>query len=114
MTPEGDVKEKIKLLLDEHDIVSAKEAILVGPGDKGWYFMPVSNGMGVTGIPDFLGHYKGRFFSIEAKATGKRPTKLQAFQIRAIDLTGGKHFTITGDLSGLRLWLSALEKGGSL
>jgi len=34
--------------------------------------MPVQNGMGVVGIPDFIVCWQGRFFAIETKAPGKR------------------------------------------
>lgn len=39
--------------------------------------MPVSNGMGVHGIPDFVCCWNGLFFSIEAKAPGGTTTANQ-------------------------------------
>lgn len=57
-TPEGKVKDEIKAFLDSL-------------GAECWYFMPMMMGYGRKGIPDFIGCYKGRFFSIEAKAPGK-------------------------------------------
>lgn len=57
MTPEGRVKHAVKQELKRRDI---------------WYFMPVSNGMGQVGIPDFICCHKGRFVAIETKAPGKR------------------------------------------
>ncbi len=36
-----------------------------------WWFMPSMMGYGRKGIPDFIGCYKGAFFSIEAKAHAK-------------------------------------------
>lgn len=68
MTPEGKVKEKTKKFL--------KDA-------KAFYYMPVQNGMGVTGIPDLIacvpvevtldmvGSKIGVFVGIETKAPGK-------------------------------------------
>lgn len=56
-TPEGRVKNEIKKYLKS-----------IGA----WYFMPVSNGMGQTGIPDIICCYKGVFVAIEAKAPGKK------------------------------------------
>jgi hypothetical protein len=55
-TPEGKVKLAIKKILDKHEA---------------WFFMPVQNGMGKVGIPDFVCCYKGHFLGIEAKAPGK-------------------------------------------
>ena len=59
MTPEARVKDKVKKLLN------ARGA---------WFYMPVQNGMGKVGIPDFVGVYKGLFFAVETKAPNKTPT----------------------------------------
>jgi hypothetical protein len=56
-TPEGKVKAGVKKILKERGI---------------WYFMPMQNGFGVVGIPDFICCWKGMFFAIETKAPGKR------------------------------------------
>ena len=79
MTPEGRVKAGIKKLL-----------ITLGA----WFYMPVSNGMGVAGIPDFIVCWKGWFIAIECKAPGKQApvdmlTANQARQIKAINAAGG-------------------------
>jgi hypothetical protein len=72
MTPEGKVKAAIKRKLIEHGI---------------WFYMPIQNGMGVTGIPDFICCWDGRFLAIEAKAPGKR-ANLSANQERVIAMIG--------------------------
>lgn len=71
MTPEGRVKSDIRKWLKARQI---------------WYYMPVSNGMGVVGIPDFICCWNGRFLAIEAKAPGKRgnTTPNQDARIREI------------------------------
>lgn len=77
MTPEGRVKQAIKRWL-------------VARG--AWFYMPVSNGMGVHGIPDFVCCLPGgRFLGIEAKAPGKRSstTPLQRHQIESIRAANG-------------------------
>lgn len=56
-TPEGRVKIAVKKYL------AAKGA---------YYYMPMSNGMGRVGAPDFIVCYQGRFVGIETKAPGKR------------------------------------------
>jgi hypothetical protein len=61
-TPEGRLKQQVKKVLDKHGV---------------WYYMPVQNGMGVTGIPDFVCCDEGRFLGIETKAAGKNPTPNQ-------------------------------------
>lgn len=39
--------------------------------------MPIQNGMGRVGIPDFVCCHHGRFMGIEAKAPGAKPTPNQ-------------------------------------
>jgi hypothetical protein len=56
MTPEGKVKKAIKAYFKE-----------IGA----WYYMPMSNGMGRVGCPDFIVCYRGLFFAFETKAPGK-------------------------------------------
>ena len=70
MTPEGAVKEAVKKLLKSRDI---------------WYYLPVSNGMGQHGIPDFICCVPpmGKFLAIETKAPGKLRT-VTPLQERAI------------------------------
>lgn len=107
-TPEGKVKEAVKKLLETHGVMSAKDAHRFTRACRGWYYMPVQNGMGVTSIPDFVGHYNGKFFAIETKAPGKKPTKLQEYQLEAIKISGAKSFVIDCDTKMLDLveWLS--------
>lgn len=55
-----------------------------------WYFMPVSNGMGVHGIPDFMGTYYGTTFGIETKKDNKtEPTANQRERMQEINDAGG-------------------------
>lgn len=75
-TPEGRVKEAVKKWLKARDI---------------WYYMPVQNGMGVVGIPDFVCCWDGQFFAIETKAPGKRndTTPNQKLRLAEIADAGG-------------------------
>lgn len=59
MGPEERVKHAVKKLLNERGV---------------WFYMPVQNGMGVVGIPDFICCYKGAFMAIETKRPNKTPT----------------------------------------
>lgn len=107
-TPEGLVKDKVKKLLAAYGIFPASKAGAFPELACGWYYMPTQAGLGVKGIPDFMGHYQGKFFSIEAKAPGKVPTGFQSLQIEAIRTSGGAVFVIDGDTSEFETWL----KGG--
>lgn len=76
MTPEGRVKEAVKRVLKKHGV---------------WYFLPVSNGMGSMGIPDFICCYRGSFVAIETKAPGKlkNTTPNQDRVLKEISQNGG-------------------------
>lgn len=110
-TPEGDVKKVIKSYLEMIGCIPASRAVIASANHCGYYFMPVSNGMGVHGIPDFIGHYKGRFFAIEAKVAKKDPTALQQHQLSAINISGGESFVVRGldDLDELRDFVSRAD-----
>ena len=75
-TPEGRVKDAVKKWL------KARGA---------WYYMPVQNGMGVVGIPDFICCWNGKFLAIETKAPGKRAnvSANQANRIKEIQSARG-------------------------
>ena len=90
MTPEGKVKEAVKKVLKQFGA---------------WYFMPVSNGYGKHGIPDFIGVLKGRFFAIETKAPGGVPTPRQEIQIAEIQVAEGRAFVVAGDTATLEMWM---------
>jgi hypothetical protein len=42
-----------------------------------------------AGIPDFVGCYRGRWFSIELKKEGEKPTPLQVSELMKIRSAGG-------------------------
>lgn len=90
MTPEGKVKLDIKKWLHDRGFIRAgsKEEDWPSP-ILGWYYMPMQNGMGVHGIPDFICCYRGKFISIEAKAPGKEPTENQKDRGSEIQLAAG-------------------------
>lgn len=93
MTPEGRVKAQVKKWLKERNI---------------FYFMPVSNGMGQVGIPDFICCVNGMFLGIETKAPGKRgnTTANQDRVIMEIHKSGGAAVVIddVSQLEELETW----------
>lgn len=94
-TPEGVVKDGIKKFLK----------------DRGaWFFMPVSNGMGQVGIPDFIICYRGLFVAIEAKAPGKKATTTPN-QRRVIDeILGADGFAfVVDDPSELEVVFNSID-----
>jgi hypothetical protein len=72
MKNEKDVKKAVKKVLDGY-----KEAGM-------WYFMPPANGYGRSGIPDFIGCYKGNMFGVETKFGKNEPTANQVREIHGI------------------------------
>lgn len=82
-TPEGEIKLKIKDVLDE-----------LGA----YWFMPVPTGYGKRTL-DFLCCHRGYFFAIEAKRPGKEETKFQAITAGEMRAAGGTVFLVNDDTS---------------
>lgn len=91
MTPEGVVKNAVKKLLTQHEV---------------YYHMPVTNGMGKPTL-DFICCHEGRFFAIETKAAGGKPTLRQQATIIEMQKAKGPAFIVDGpeSLSVLEDWL---------
>lgn len=93
LTPEGKVKRHVSQILKRAEEV--------------YYFMPVQTGYGSPTL-DYLGSSRGRAFSIETKAPGKKPTVRQLAIMREMEKAGMKVFVIAGnpeEYEALRLWL---------
>lgn len=78
-TPEGKVKKQVRLVLDK-----------LGA----YYVMPVTNGFGKQGAPDFLVCLKGKFIGIECKAGKGKTTALQELNLAHIQKAGGDAYVI--------------------
>lgn len=74
--PESYEKEAIKKFLDS-----------LGP--ECWHYAPYMKGFGKNGVPDRVGCFKGRFFSIEVKREGPKPTPIQIRRMEEISKAGG-------------------------
>ena len=78
-TPENRIKKMGIALLDEYNV----------------FHYPASAGpYSVAGIPDRVGCFYGRFFGIEFKAPGKKPTALQLMRRDQIVAAGGEWFLV--------------------
>jgi hypothetical protein len=84
MTPEGKTKNKIKKLLAQHP--------------EAYVYMPVPSGYGMVSL-DFLICYRGQFVAIEAKAPGKKPTKLQELTMENMRKAGAVTFVVSDELT---------------
>lgn len=84
-TPEGRVKSLVREILDNTPFC--------------WYFMPVQNGMGQSGIPDFICCVRGKLLGIETKSkySSRKLTALQAKQIRLINEAQGVALMVNED-----------------
>jgi len=111
-TPEGEVKDMIKqrlALLGSHP--AGSKMWETGKATS-WYYMPVQNGMGVSGIPDFIGCHYGMFWSIEAKAPGKQPNPNQAQRMHEIRATAGQSWTVDceDDMEEIVQWMYQVRR----
>lgn len=95
-TPESYEKADIKKFLDS-----------LGP-DRCWYFSPMMNGYGKSGVPDIMGSLCGACFGIEIKRPGKSPTAIQHKRMNEIARTNGLAFAGTAEvvIAALREWLA--------
>jgi hypothetical protein len=97
--PEARVKAKLRKLLGEYTGIYA--------------YWPVPFGYGRTTL-DVLGCYRGKFFSCETKAEGKKPTLRQQGELEHIAKAMGKPFVISGtdspEFDALRCWLDELTR----
>ena len=109
-TPEREVKDAIKALLALHKIYPSSKAGAFPEDAQGWYYFAVQGIMSVKGVPDIIGHYRGVFFAVEAKALGKKPTGFQALQIAAIKQSGGFVCVVDGpeSLKLFETWLKSI------
>lgn len=97
-TSEGRIKLAVKEILRNHGA---------------YWHMPVQNGMGAPTL-DFICCFKGRYFAIETKAPGKKPTPRQEITISEIEKAGGRVFVIDGDYSELEEWLNPKKDDGGM
>jgi hypothetical protein len=95
VTPEGKIKTKVKKVLQEFGC---------------WNYWPVPSGYGRRTV-DALCLSNRRFFAIEVKRPGAKPTKNQEQELYNIKACGGTTFVIDCDegINDLRTWLEGLH-----
>jgi Holliday junction resolvase len=81
-TPEGEIKDQVRKVLDEMGA---------------YYFFPAANGYGRTGIPDVIACIGGHFVGIECKAESKQPTALQQRELDNIEKAEGTGVLVNAD-----------------
>jgi hypothetical protein len=94
LTPEGRVKNAVKKILKRHAV---------------YYEMHVPYGYGSPSL-DFTGCCAGRFFAVETKAPGEKPTQRQQITIEKMMAAGAAVFVIDGSPDTLMVfeeWLQA-------
>lgn len=97
LTPEKKVKDKVK-------------KVLVDAG--AYYFMPGTHGFGASGVPDIVGCYQSKFFGIECKAGGNKPTALQLRNLSHITTAGGYALVVNEDnLNDVSNMLKEIQNG---
>ena len=92
---EAGVKEDIKKWLIAHRVYDTKTMKLYTPA-RGFFWMPVPVGFGISGVTDFLICFQGILVAVETKA-GNKPAKPSSDQETFIDNVkrgGGMGFTV--------------------
>ena len=75
------VKEQVKKLLKKYNA---------------YFHMPVQTGFGSPSL-DFIGCHLGRYFGVETKRPGKKPTARQELTMDSIRAAGGVCFVVGDD-----------------
>lgn len=73
----------------EKDIVAAIRRYLGTLGEDVFFWKEHGGPYGVSGVPDIICCYKGRFLGLEAKLPGGRLTPLQRRALEKINRAGG-------------------------
>lgn len=95
MTPEGKIKKNVTNYLRRLDTI--------------WWTMPVPSGYGASTL-DYIGCYKGRYFSIETKKPGGKPTARQRITMEDMRHAGAAVFLIDSDnLDELKDWIRSVD-----
>jgi len=95
-TPEWHEKQAIKEFLNK-----------IGP-EHCWYFLPMMNGYGKSGVPDIIGSLYGTCFGVEVKRPGNQPTVIQKKRMSEMSRTNALAVAGTAEvvIQALKDWLA--------
>jgi hypothetical protein len=94
---------------NERDVKEAVKKCLKSFAPRVWYFMPVMNGFGQQGVPDFVVCVNGMFLSIETKFGNNKEREWQKIQAGRICDAGGSSLLITEkNVTGLEAGIRAM------
>lgn len=77
----------------EAQIIRTAQQLLTRRG--AWHINIGAGGAGRNGIPDIIATYRARSLALEAKQPGRKPTKLQAHELRQAAQAGAIAAVIT-------------------
>lgn len=86
---------------NESDVKAAVKKVLNKFGPIVWWYMPVPNGYGEQGVPDFLCSVGGQFLGIETKFGRNGLTPSQVNQLHRITASKALHMVITEQTVGM-------------
>ena len=100
-TPEGKVKAAVRKRLEHYGLKSVTKAPDHPDTIEGFFFMPHAGPGSVHGIHDFIGCWRGIFFSMETKAPNNRQdaTEPQRAFYQAVTKSGGLSYIGVRDAS---------------
>ena len=75
--------------MPEKDIIAAIRRYLATLGEDVFFWKEHGGPYGVSGVPDIICCYKGRFLGLEAKLSGGKLTALQKRALEKINRAGG-------------------------
>lgn len=96
-TPEGAVKTQIKKALHAAGVVPFMDAATSkAPVYEGVYYMPVAGPFSVHGVHDFVGCWRGVFWSLETKAPDNPEDATFHQEQFRVAITGSGGVSLTG------------------
>lgn len=107
---EAGVKKDVKEWLIAHRIYDTR-AMASLPHPRGFFWMPVPGGMGISGVSDFLICFQGKLIVPEAKAENKpaKPSPDQRIFLENIRLTGGIGFVFNSLKMFVDIWIKEVD-----